>query len=64
MHTIKSLGATAGKLSLAKVAAERWMQAAQDLRPWWPLLIPYLVWQARKTYKRSYSETLLEQAQD
>jgi hypothetical protein len=38
-------------------------QAVEDfrsLRPWWPILIPLLIWEARRTYIRERCKVLAE----
>ncbi|HEY1012080.1 MAG TPA: hypothetical protein VGE07_05190 [Herpetosiphonaceae bacterium] len=47
-----------GPLKLLKETAEMYRQQFEDLRPWWPLLIPFLLWSARKAYQKEYIETL------
>lgn len=45
-------------LKLIKETADMYRQQFQDMRPWWPVLIPFLLWRARKAYRKEFDETL------
>lgn len=49
---IKSLTGSVAKLTAAKVAAEKYLETLNELRPWWPVLLPFLAWGGRRAYRK------------
>lgn len=45
-----------------RAQAERYLYSFQSLRKWWFVLIPYLIWRGRKTY-RSEMQKIAKEAQ-
>ncbi|HYF63666.1 MAG TPA: hypothetical protein VD886_12680 [Herpetosiphonaceae bacterium] len=49
-----------GQVALARVQAERHRDNFNELRPWWPLLIPFLLWRGKKAYDKEYREAVAQ----
>lgn len=48
------------QVALARGQVERYRDNFNELRPWWPLLIPFLLWRGKKAYDKEYRETIAQ----
>ena len=55
---LKKAQAAFAPLTAAKAVADEYVQTFQDMRRWWPVLIPFLLWRARKAYQQEFYDTL------
>ncbi len=51
---------TLTRFGLPGVLITKAIEDFQSLRPWWPILIPILLWEARKTYIRERRAVLAQ----
>jgi hypothetical protein len=49
-----------GQVVLVRGQAERYRDNLNELRPWWPLLIPFLLWRGKKAYDNEYLKAVSE----
>ena len=42
--------ATLGNITKIRVQIDGYRQKFQDLKPWWPVLIPFLLWRGKRAY--------------
>ncbi len=44
--------ATLSNITSVRVQVDGYRQRFQDLKPWWPILIPFLLWRGKRAYDR------------
>ncbi len=42
--------ATLSSITSVRVQVDGYRQKFQDLKPWWPILIPFLLWRGKRAY--------------
>lgn len=62
---------TFGNITKVRAQVEDYRQKFQDLRPWWPVLIPFLLWRGKRAYDQEMKnvgiklgEAALQKAQE
>lgn len=56
----KALQTSLGTVSLLRTRAERYLNLFGELRPWWPVLVPFLLWRGKKAYDKEFRHMLDE----
>ncbi|MBA3469433.1 MAG: hypothetical protein H0T53_07280 [Herpetosiphonaceae bacterium] len=56
----KALETSLSQVALVRTSAEKYLNLARDLRPWWVLLVPFLAWRGKKTYDKEFRNILDE----
>jgi hypothetical protein len=54
----KALETSLSQVALVRTSAEKYLTLARELRPWWVLLVPFLLWRGKKTYDKEFRHIL------
>ena len=49
-----------GQISLLRTTVQRYSETLNEMRPWWPVLIPFLLWRGKQAYNKELRKQVMK----